>query len=107
LAGCQSTITYEPIIPNPPNLEMTNARCNLMSSSAQQGYFAMGSQAYVAGAAIGNAIGNAIAVDNFMRQCMLMNGWRRVEGGQKDLKINQVHPVKMGGAFPKAPDKIK
>ena len=78
LAGCQTNYTYEPIVSNPPNLEMTHARCEMMSAGTQQGYIAIGSQSYVAGAALGNAIGNAVAADNFIRQCMTINGWRRV-----------------------------
>lgn len=78
VAGCQSNYTYEPIVANPPNLEMASAQCEMMSSSAQQGMVAWGTPGYVAGAQIGNAIGNGIRVDQYMRQCMTMQGWRRV-----------------------------
>lgn len=78
LAGCQSSYTYEPIVANPPNLEMANAQCEMLSSSAEQGMVAWGTPGYVAGAQIGNAIGNGIRVDQYMRQCMTMQGWRRV-----------------------------
>lgn len=83
LSGCQSSYTYEPIVPNPENLEMANARCNLMASSAEQGVVAWGTPEYVAGAQIGNAIGNAVRVDNFMKQCMTLQGWRRVNAAPK------------------------
>lgn len=83
LAGCQTSYTYEPIIPNPENLEMANARCNLMASSAEQGIVAWGTPEYVAGAQLGNAIGNAVRVDNFMKQCMTLQGWRRVDNATK------------------------
>ncbi|WP_438750004.1 hypothetical protein [Pararhizobium sp. O133] len=79
LGGCKSSYTYEPIIPNPPNLEMANAQCEMMSTSAEQGMVAWGTPGYVAGAQIGNAIGNGIRVDQFMRQCMTLQGWRRVQ----------------------------
>ena len=50
----------------------------MMSNGVQQGYFAMGSASYVAGAGIGNAIGNAIRIDQFMAQCMTLQGYKRV-----------------------------
>jgi hypothetical protein len=78
LSSCATNYTYQPIIPNPPNMEMTQARCQMLSSSTQQGVIAFGSSSYVAGAQLGNAIGNAIRADQFVQQCMTMNGWRRV-----------------------------
>jgi hypothetical protein len=78
LSACQTGFTYEPIVPNPMQIEMADARCQMMSSSAQQGMIAFGSTSYVAGAQLGNAIGNAIRVDQFMKQCMTLSGWRRV-----------------------------
>ena len=78
LSSCQSNFTYVPIVANAPNMEMVEAQCQMLSSSTRTGYIAYGSQAYVTGAAIGNAIGNAVAADQFVQQCMTMNGWRRV-----------------------------
>ncbi|MFS8050434.1 hypothetical protein [Rhizobium sp. BR 314] len=68
----------------------------------------------MAGAAIGNALGNAIREDQFMRQCMTMSGWRRVPGPGQG-KVTKAHsatpkwtppkprPAALGGKFPSAP----
>lgn len=98
LSACQSNFTYVPIVGNPPNMEMAEAQCQMMSSSTQKGYIAYGSQSYVAGAAIGNAIGNAIAADQFVRQCMTMHGWRRVP--IQPAKKQTVHAAQPTGLSP-------
>jgi hypothetical protein len=59
-------------------MEMAQAQCQMLSSSTQQGVVAWGSTSYVAGAQLGNAIGNALRADQFVQQCMTMSGWRRV-----------------------------
>ncbi|MET3854414.1 lipoprotein [Rhizobium sp. OAE497] len=115
LSGCQTNYAYEPIVPNAPNLEMAQARCEMMSSSTQQGMIAFGSASYVAGAQLGNAIDNAIRADQFVKQCMTMSGWRRVPAKPKTSKPAAVQqpkyspltgkPYKGAGAFPKAPGK--
>lgn len=79
LSSCATNYTYEPIIPNPPNMEMAQAQCQMLSASTQQGVVAWGSTSYVAGAQLGNAIGNAIRADQFVQQCMTASGWRRVQ----------------------------
>lgn len=71
---------------------MAQARCQIASNGVQQGYFAYGSASYVAGAGIGNAIGNAIRVDQFMQQCMTLQGYKRVANKKTDR-------------FPPAPEK--
>jgi hypothetical protein len=55
------------------------AYCNMVASGAQRGYFAMGSSSYVAGAALGNAIGNMIAISEAKRNCMTMQGYTWVK----------------------------
>ncbi len=59
-----------------PSFEMADAQYNLMAMGAQQGSFAMGSASFVAGAAIGSAIGNAIRTAYVKKQCMTMEGWK-------------------------------
>ncbi|MGV2123958.1 hypothetical protein ACQZ4R_12815 [Agrobacterium vitis] len=78
LAGCQSTTTYQPIVPNPENIDIAMAKCQMLSSSTQQSMVAWGSPSYVAGAQIGNSIGNAIRADQFVQQCMTIQGWKQV-----------------------------
>ena len=45
------------------------AYCNMVASGAQQGYFAFGNANYVAGAALGNAIGNMIRISEAKKNC--------------------------------------
>lgn len=116
VAGCQSNYTYVPIVANPRQIEMAEAQCQMMSSSAERGMIAWGNPNYVAGAQLGNAIGNAIRVDQFMQQCMNLQGWKRVpkpEGATtvaatsapRQLAYSPVtgKPMKGAGAFPPAP----
>ncbi|WP_189478828.1 hypothetical protein [Mesorhizobium sp. M1E.F.Ca.ET.063.01.1.1] len=49
----------------------------MQKGSADQGYIAVGSPAFVAGAGIGNALGNAIAEDEYMKNCLILSGWKR------------------------------
>lgn len=92
LSSCATNYTYKPLVPHPPQIDMAQAQCQMMSSSVEQGMVAWGRPGFVAGAQIGNAIGNAIRVDQFMQQCMTMQGWKRV-------------PIetKAPGEYPKAP----
>lgn len=113
LSSCATNYTYVPTVANPPNMEMAQAQCQMLSSSTQQGVVAWGSTSYVAGAQLGNAIGNAIRADQFVQQCMTMNGWRRVplptQGAapvrSKPPKYSPVtgRPVAQGGKFPPPP----
>ncbi|MBB4570597.1 hypothetical protein [Rhizobium leucaenae] len=96
MSSCATNYTYEPIIPNPPNMEMAQAQCQMMSSSTQQGVVAWGSTSYVAGAQLGNAIGNAVRADQFVQQCMTMSGWRRVSLPPQG-QTKPVHSEPVGG----------
>ena len=82
LAGCQphfSKMNWEPIVPSPQfPVEMALARCQLASSSVDQGYIAVGSAEFVAGAGIGNAIANDMRRNDFVIHCMTIHGWRGV-----------------------------
>jgi len=82
LAGCQahySKMTWVPIVPVPAYpAEIAMARCEMVSSSVDQGYFAMGSPGFVMGAGIGNAIANDMRRNDFVKQCMTLHGWRGV-----------------------------
>lgn len=49
-----------------------------MAMGVGQNTFAIGSPAFVAGAAIGDAIATGIAQENFMRNCMTIKGWKQV-----------------------------
>ncbi|RWI29628.1 hypothetical protein [Mesorhizobium sp.] len=81
VAGCQ-TATYTQYMPGPP-LEYAQAKCNMLAPSVHQGYIAIGSPSYVAGAALGNALDNAIAEQKFIKNCMTLQGWRQDAPGAK------------------------
>lgn len=79
LAGCVTaeTADYVQIAPGPTQ-DYAMALCRIHSQGTQTGFVAFGSSSYVAGAAIGNAIGNAIAADRFIRDCMTLQGWKQL-----------------------------
>jgi hypothetical protein len=55
------------------------AYCNMVARGSRQGFFAMGSQEFVAGAAIGNGIGNIIRQARTKQDCMTMMGYEWVK----------------------------
>jgi hypothetical protein len=57
------------------------------------GYIAIGSPAFVAGAGIGNAIDNAVAQDQFMKNCLILQGWKRIPSGQKATAVAAANPA--------------
>lgn len=64
-----------------PSLDYARAYCDNASMGVGSGYFAYGRPAFVMGAALGNAIGNAIIQDRFYGNCMVMQGWKRIRSG--------------------------
>ncbi len=76
ISGCQTSVSYTRIGPG-PDLEYSLAKCEIAASSTEQGMFAMGSTGYVFGAQLGNAIGNEIRRQEFIKRCMILNGWRQ------------------------------
>ncbi|MER8834579.1 hypothetical protein NKJ72_11690 [Mesorhizobium sp. M0045] len=79
IAGCQTSAnSHWEQIGYGPTYEYANAQCSIMSSSTQQGMVAWGTPSYVAGAQLGNALGNAIRQAEFMKNCMVMQGWKQV-----------------------------
>ena len=80
LASCQTSNTYMKIADG-PDVEYSLAKCEIASASTEQGVFAMGSPGYVFGAQLGNAIGNEIRKQEFVKRCMIMHGWKQVPRG--------------------------
>jgi hypothetical protein len=77
LAGCETNSgPYVRIGPG-PELAYAEAQCNILAMNTGRGVIAWGSPNYVAGAQIGNAIGNAIRAEEFKKNCMVMEGWAR------------------------------
>ena len=81
LGGCVTANTQFARIGPGPELAYAKAQCEISASSVDRGYVAWGSTSYVAGAAIGNALGNAIRESQFMKNCMILNGWQAVPEG--------------------------
>ncbi|TPK83414.1 hypothetical protein FJ936_20990 [Mesorhizobium sp. B2-4-13] len=83
LCGCQTSNQADYMqIGYGPSFEVAHAQCEMQKRSADQGYLAIGSPAFVAGAGLGNALGNAVAEDQYMKNCLILNGWKRAPHGQ-------------------------
>lgn len=98
LASCQGTKTYQRIGYG-PELEVSQARCEIGAMSTEQGYFAMGSAGYVLGASIGNAISNEIRKQEFIKRCMVLQGWQELPPGQEPIAA-AVQPQPAGYTAP-------
>lgn len=61
------------------------AYCNMVARGQQRGFMAFGNQDFVAGAAIGNGIGNLIRASLAKKDCMVMQGyeWVKPKGARK------------------------
>lgn len=83
LYGCQTSNQADYIqIGYGPSFEVAHAQCEMQKGSVDQGYIAIGSPGFVAGAGIGNALGNAIAEDQYMKNCLILSGWKLAPHGQ-------------------------
>ncbi|MBZ9907763.1 hypothetical protein LB557_17285 [Mesorhizobium sp. BR115XR7A] len=83
LCGCQTGNQADYMqIGYGPSFDVAHAQCELQKGSADQGYIAIGSPGFVAGAGIGNALGNLAAEDQFMKNCLIINGWKRAPHGK-------------------------
>lgn len=60
-------------------LQVADAKCRMLAQTQAQGMYAQGSAGFVIGAQLGNAIGNAIRIEQFYRQCMTISGWQQIE----------------------------
>ena len=56
-----------------------SGRCKLMGMGSHEGFLAFGSPAFVGGAALGNAIGNAVRQQNVYNACMEASGFVAVD----------------------------
>lgn len=73
-------------------LERDKAECRMLAATQQQGYFAFGTPAYVAGAALGNAIANGIRQEQFFDNCMVAKGWKAVRTRNASGKSGSKRP---------------
>jgi len=67
------------------NFESGKARCSLMARHGGSNFEAYGSVNFVASAAIGHAVGEAIRTQQDFNDCMLATGWRIADGQAKGL----------------------
>jgi hypothetical protein len=75
LTGCvQKTWTHGPAAMG-KDFGSTNGQCKLVGMGAERGYAAFGNSYHVAGAALGNAIGNIIRTQAAYDACMEANGF--------------------------------
>lgn len=56
-----------------------SGQCKLIAMGTEQGFLAVGNANYVAGAALGNAIGNAVRTNTAYNACMEAEGFVAVE----------------------------
>lgn len=83
LCGCQTSNQADYMqIGYGPSFDVAHAQCEMRKGSVDQGYIAIGSPGFVAGAGLGNALGNAIAEDQYMKNCLIISGWKRAPHGK-------------------------
>jgi hypothetical protein len=58
--------------------DVADAKCKLYAQNFQQGLYAQGSPGFVLGAQLGNAIGNAVRMQEAYKNCMVIEGWKQV-----------------------------
>lgn len=95
LAGC-ATHTWAP----GPGLstadfEPAKARCSLLARHGGSDFVAYGSQSYVAGAAVGHALGEAVRTQQDFNDCMLASGWQIADG--QTTPAQSLVPVQIKG----------
>lgn len=74
LAGCVShQWAYGPTASMP--FEQASGECKLTAMGAEQGSIAIGRPSFVAGAALGSAIGNAVRVNAAYNACLEAQGF--------------------------------
>jgi hypothetical protein len=82
LTGCvQHQWAYGPTASMP--FEQASGQCKLTAMGAEQGVIAFGKPAFVGGAVLGNAIGNAVRVNTAYNACMEAQGFVIADGQQQ------------------------
>ncbi|MER9167326.1 hypothetical protein NKI12_08065 [Mesorhizobium australicum] len=91
LCGCQTSNQADYMqIGYGPSFDVAHAQCEMQKGSADSGYIAIGSPGFVAGAGIGNALGNLAAEDQYMKNCLIISGWKRAPHGQGAAAVTAV-----------------
>ena|SRR5690348_7477696 len=79
LAGC-ATHTWAPGPDARGTFDEAKARCSLMARHSGGGFYASGTPSFVAGAAVGAAIGEAVRANADFNDCMQASGWVIADG---------------------------
>jgi hypothetical protein len=58
------------------DFDADKARCSLMARHGGSGFVAYGSPNFVAGATLGNAVGESVRTQQDFNDCMLVMGWK-------------------------------
>ena len=61
---------------NVAEFEPTRAKCDYIARHGGEGFVAAGNANFVAGAAVGHGISNAVRAQQDFNDCMIVNGWR-------------------------------
>ncbi len=77
------------------------AQCRIIARHGGSGFYASGSPGFVAGAAIGNAIGNAVQANADFNDCMAANGWEVAD--QQSAAVPIVVPPAPVAVAPSSP----
>jgi len=84
-----------------PNAQGTfseaKGRCMLLANNTGGGFYAQGSQTFVASAAAGAAIGNAIKAASNFDACMMANGWEIADDAPKAASYAPTAPYAAPG----------
>ena len=76
-----------------PELEYALAQCEINAMSTEQGMFAMGTPGYVFGAQLGKAITKEVRRQEYLKRCMVLNGWMQRPGSSARAGANSYeHP---------------
>jgi hypothetical protein len=75
-SACVPAHTWVPGPGATADFETTKGRCSLMARHSGSDFVAVGSESYVAGAAVGHAIGEANRTQADFNDCMSASGWR-------------------------------
>lgn len=103
LTGCQNSRSYVKVADG-PDLGYAQAKCSNESMGTRRQYIASGSIGFVVGAAIAGEVVNGIQQQEYMKNCMTMQGWQitaanmskstRNPGGQNQSRHRFVNTLK-------------
>lgn len=92
LVGC-APVTWDRPNTTQVQFNQDNARCRLVAQGMNSGdFFAVGSASYVAGAAIGNAIGTAMKQYATHKDCMMATGYTP-QDPQAQANAGRIKPI--------------